>query len=133
MDQRIRTVIALMQENLRRDLTLDEMAGAGNLSRSHFCHLFKAETGGTPAKYFKWLRMQRAKELLETTVFSVKQVMAMVGVFDESHFVRDFEMSFGLTPARYRANYKGDRVREKNSGGAERKKQNRLTNNNFRQ
>ncbi|MDQ3686332.1 MAG: AraC family transcriptional regulator [Acidobacteriota bacterium] len=122
MDQRIRIAIALMKEDLRRDLTLDEMAGAANLSRSHFCHLFKAATGGTPAKYFKWLRMQRAKGLLETTTFSVKEIMAMVGVLDESHFVRDFEMACGLTPARYRAEHLGNRIREKSAGGVKRGK-----------
>jgi len=41
-----------MQEDLRRDLTLGEMAEAANLSRFHFCRLFKADTGGTPTKYF---------------------------------------------------------------------------------
>jgi len=116
MDQRVRVVIALMQKDLRRGLTLDEIAASVNLSRSYFCHLFKAETGGTPAKYLKWLRMQKAKELLETTVLSVKQIMAMVGVKDESHFVRDFEMSCGLTPARYRANHTGGSVKKSGAG-----------------
>ena len=66
--------------------------------------------------------MQKAKKLLETTVLSVKQIMAMVGVKDESHFVRDFEMSCGLTPVRYRANHYGARVREKKSGGGGKRK-----------
>ncbi len=98
MDQRVRIVIALMREDLGRDLTLGEIADTANLTRSHFCRLFKAEIGGTPANYFKWLRMQKAKELLETTVLSVKQIMTAAGVHDERHFVRDFEMARGLTP-----------------------------------
>ncbi|MDQ3651568.1 MAG: helix-turn-helix domain-containing protein [Acidobacteriota bacterium] len=122
MDQRIRIVISRMQGDLRRTLTLDEMAATANLSRSHFCRLFKTETGGSPAKYFKWLRVQKAKELLETTLFSVKEIKAMVGLHDESHFVRDFEMACGLTPARYRANHNGDPLRKKNRGGGGKKK-----------
>jgi hypothetical protein len=51
--------------------------------------------------------MQRARELLETSHLSVKQVMARVGVTDESHFVRDFKKTCGLTPARYRERFLG--------------------------
>lgn len=105
MDHRVQRVIALMKANLRRGLTLGEMAQAADLTPSHFCRLFKAETGGTPAKYLKWLKMQKAKELLETTTLGVKQVMLRLGVKDKSHFVRDFEMTSGLTPTKYRAHY----------------------------
>lgn len=94
-----------MKKNLRRRLTLSHMAHAVNLTPSHFCRVFKAEVGGSPAKYFKWLRMQKAKELFETTLLSVKQVMSSVGLRDESHFVRDFEKICALTPTKYRAMY----------------------------
>src|SRR5687768_3187080 len=56
--------------------------------------------------------MQRARELLETSYLSVKQVMARVGVTDESHFVRDFKKACGLTPARYRERFLGGRLDE---------------------
>lgn len=94
-----------MKANLRRELTLGELAQSVNLSTTRLHHLFKAEMGGSPAKYLKWLRMRQAQELLETTALSVKEIMHAVGIKDESHFVRDFEMACGLTPARYRAHY----------------------------
>ena len=49
--------------------------------------------------------MEQARELLETSYLSVKEVMARVGVADESHFVRDFKKAYGRTPARYRARF----------------------------
>ena len=103
MDQRVIIIIALMKENPRRELTLDEMAHHVRLSPWHLCHLFKAETGTSPTQYLKALRMDQAKFLLETTLLSVKEVMAQVGINDESHFVRAFKETYGLSPARHRA------------------------------
>jgi len=50
--------------------------------------------------------MKQAKELLETSYLSVKEVMVQVGVTDESHFVRDFKRSYGYTPAKYRERFR---------------------------
>lgn len=110
MDQRVRRAIALAEECLQRGWSPARLAESVNLSPSRLHQLFKRETGVPPARYLRLLRMERARELLETTHLSVKQVMARVGVTDESHFVRDFKKTHGLTPARYRESFQnGDR------------------------
>ena len=105
MDHRVRQVIALAEESLHKGWTPAKLAALVNLSPSRLHQLFKGETGLPPARYLRRLRMRRAKELLETTHLSVKQVMAFVGLTDESHFVRDFKKACGLTPARYRERF----------------------------
>lgn len=102
MDQRVQIVCTLMNEQLHRDLSLEEMARSVNLSSSYFRHLFKAETGISPAHYLKSLRIQRAKELIETTFLSMKEIMSRIGVRDKRHFTEDFRKAYGLTPAQYR-------------------------------
>lgn len=103
MDKRLQIVIALMKKELQRDISLEELAASVNLSLSRLHHLFKAETGTTPAQYLRNLRMEHARELLEFTFMSVKQIMVSVGVRDRSHFEREFKRMYGLTPTRYRA------------------------------
>ena len=105
MDYRVRRAIALAGECLQRGWSPARLAEAVNLSPSRLSQLFKRETGMPPARYLRLLRMERARELLETTHLSVKQVMARVGVTDESHFVRDFKKTCGLTPARHREKF----------------------------
>jgi AraC family transcriptional regulator of arabinose operon len=107
MDQRIRTAIALMETDLRRELSLEEVAQSVNLSASRLRHLFKAETGVAPAHYLKVIRLRRAQELITTTYLSMKQVMNTIGVHDTGHFAKDFKRIYGLTPHEYR-----DRHRE---------------------
>jgi transcriptional regulator GlxA family with amidase domain len=91
-----------MEEDIRKSLTLDELAQTVNLSPSHLYHLFKSETGESPRRYLKTLRMRRAKELLETTFMSVKEIVAVTGANDGSHFVRDFKKQYSMTPTEYR-------------------------------
>src|SRR5829696_4401941 len=112
MDGRVREAVALMRENLHRELPLSEIAQFVNLSSWRLCHLFKAETGTSPTHYLKWLRMQRAKDLLETTFLSVKEIRDKVGVRDESHFVRDFKGFYGLSPMQYRISFLGARLED---------------------
>lgn len=91
MDQRIQIILTLIGDNLSCELRLDELARFINLSPSHLRHLFKAEIEMTPAQYQKFLRMEKAKELLETTFLSVKVIMNKVGMQNESHFTQDFK------------------------------------------
>jgi transcriptional regulator GlxA family with amidase domain len=114
--------MTLMRRDLRAKLTLNDMARAVNLTSFHFCHLFKAQTGSSPAKYLKSLRLERARELLETTFLSVKEIRSLVGLNDESHFARDFRATYGLTPQQYREHYLGlagtnkDEIEQSNIG-----------------
>jgi len=96
-----------MRRDLRARLTLNDMARAVNLTSFHFCHLFKAEIGRSPVRYLKALRLERARDLLETTSLSVKEIRASVGLNDESHFARDFRALYSLTPQQHREHYLG--------------------------
>jgi AraC family transcriptional regulator, arabinose operon regulatory protein len=106
MDQRIQTAIALMETQLQRELSLEEMAQSMNLSCSRLRHLFKAETGVAPAQYLKVIRLRRAQELITTTYLTRKQVMSSVGVHDTGHFAKDFKRIYGANPAEYRNRYR---------------------------
>ena len=111
MDPRVHTAILHMKENLHCELSLEAMAQSVNLSSSRFRHLFKKETGTTPAQYLKSLRMRKARELVETTFLNIKQIMCSIGMRDKRHFAKDFERTFGVTPTQHRARYKGTESR----------------------
>jgi AraC-like DNA-binding protein len=59
----------------------------------------------SPTQYFKLLRMQDAKSILEATFLPIKQIAARVGGNDVSHFVRDFKKAYGMSPTQYREDY----------------------------
>lgn len=102
MDQRVQRVKALIESSIDRDLTVSEMARFVNLSVSHLQHLFKHEMGQSPAQYVQELRLMRAKDLLENSSLSIKQIMFRVGAKDRSNFERRFKQAYKLTPVQYR-------------------------------
>jgi len=105
MDPRVRTVIDFMEDNLHRRLKVGELAQVAHLAPARLRQLFQAETGKPPVQYLMDLRMRRAKELLESSLDSVKEIAAQVGINDVSHFVRKFGKARGLTPARHRSRH----------------------------
>ena len=58
--------------------------------------------GISPSKYVKQLKLQRAKELLDATSLSIKEVMWEAGFTDFSHAVRDYKRLYGETPSQTR-------------------------------
>jgi AraC-like DNA-binding protein len=96
----------MMREDVRGELSLGEFAQSVNLSVWRLCHIFKSDVGMPPIRYLRLLRMERAKDLLESSFLSVKEIAYQVGLNDESHFVRDFKSTYGFSPALYRSNFK---------------------------
>ena len=102
MDRRVATIIASMKADPKKPVTLRALARSVNLSPTHLCYLFRAETGTTPASYLKLLRITGAAELLSSTFLSVKEVAACVGFGDISHFSRSFKAAYGVTASDFR-------------------------------
>lgn len=103
IDHRVKIAILFIENNLGRPLSLNEIAQSVNVSPWHLCRLFKVGTGTSVTQYLSGLRMEMAKQLLETTCLRVKEIKNQVGVRDESHFARTFKKTSGVTPSQYRA------------------------------
>jgi len=103
VDLRVRKAMTFIEENYQRNLSLEKVASVVRLSIWYLCHLFKSETGETPARYLKAIRMRQARTLLTDSSLSIKEVMNKVGMGDQSHFAKDFKRVYGLTPSQFRA------------------------------
>jgi|SRR5215831_12851917 len=102
MDPRIDFAASFIRNNYRQRLTLAAMASTVNLSRWRFSHLFKESMGISPERFLTQVRLEKARQLLETEFLTVKEVMNQVGMSDASFFARSFRAAYGLTPGRYR-------------------------------
>ena len=105
MDGRIFHLRSLLHERLDHHWTVDEMAAVCELSPAHFHKLFKLHEGISPMAYLTDLRLEKARELIETTYHQMKQIRRQIGMPSDSHFTRDFKKKFGLTPTEYRKQY----------------------------
>lgn len=67
---------------------------------------FKSATGITLIDYLQSVRVEHAKQLLESSATAVEEISAGAGYEDASFFRRLFKRSTGLTPAQYRRMFK---------------------------
>ena len=105
MDRRVQQIRRTLQQENASRLKVRDLAASVNLSVSRIQHLFKEQNDMTLGQYIKALRLRRAKQLLETSYLSVKQIVAELGRNDQSHFCRDFKKIYGISPAKYRTQF----------------------------
>jgi transcriptional regulator GlxA family with amidase domain len=116
LDKRVEKIIQMMREDVRGELSLTDFAQSVNLSVWRLCHIFKSDVCMPPIRYLRLLRMERAKNLLESSFLSVKEIAFQVGLNDESHFVRDFKSTYGYSPALYRSRFRSNGTEEDHNG-----------------
>jgi AraC-like DNA-binding protein len=98
----IDTAIDFLGSKIDLPLTLEEMAGAVNLSVSYFCFLFKKNTGFPPIEYFNHLKVQKACQYLLFTNLRVKEIAQKLGIEDQYYFSRMFTKVMGMSPNKYK-------------------------------
>lgn len=101
-----RQSVTFIQENYDKKIGLDEISGAGNVSRNKCCALFKKYAQHSPIDYLNLYRLQRSTELLTQTDKTMAEISLMCGFSQQSYFNRLFLRTYGMTPKAYRtANY----------------------------
>jgi AraC family transcriptional regulator len=83
-------------------VTLEELAAAAGLSRSHFARAFRASTGCSPFARLRSMRVARSKALLADEALTVAQVSQACGYARQAHFCTAFKAEVGLAPSAYR-------------------------------
>jgi transcriptional regulator GlxA family with amidase domain len=92
-------------EHLDRPLTLTDLAGHARTSVRTLTRRFHAETGLSPLQWLLHRRIDRAKELLETTELSMNQVAQNSGLGSADSLRKHMAGRVGLTPTAYRASF----------------------------
>ena len=95
-----------MAKRCSESLSAQALAAALNVSYRTLHRRFDAGSGMAPLAYLQALRVEQAKELLESTRLSLEQIVERIGYSDASAFRRLFQRSTGLSPAQYRQRFR---------------------------
>jgi transcriptional regulator GlxA family with amidase domain len=98
----IRELQSWLVDNLGADLSVSALADRACMSPRNFARVFTRETGSTPAVYVEWLRVERARALLETTDLPVDVIARRCGFGTPETFRRAFARRVGVSPSDYR-------------------------------
>lgn len=99
---RVKSILNFINDNLDKDISLQVAADHIKMSPSRFSHLFKENVGISFKKYLTLVRMERAKELLKTTDYTILRIASECGIHNESLLYRTFKAHVGVTPNEYR-------------------------------
>ena len=97
-----RMMTEFIDQNLTKNITLDDLAGLARLSSYHFSRKFKADLGVAPHSYVLSRRIKRAECLLKSSRLPLKLIAAECGFTDQSHLIRVFRKYLGVTPNNFR-------------------------------
>lgn len=98
----IQLALIHIQENYRKDISLQEVADHVHMSKNYFSEQFKKRTGLGFIDFVIQLRIHYAKHLLETTSLKVHDIGVQSGFHSPKHFLKLFKRVMGCTPIEYR-------------------------------
>jgi AraC-like DNA-binding protein len=81
---------------------VEKLAEAAGLSRSAFFERFRGIFGAPPLETLTRIRLDHAKQLLETSQASLPEIANAVGYQSESALIRAFKREFGMAPGQWR-------------------------------
>lgn len=105
-DLSISASIEYINNNLGENVSLEQVASICNLSPCYFSKVFKKEVGVNFISYVNDKKINRAKEILETTDNSIINIAIDLGYEDCGYFIRVFKKLQGVTPKKYRELYR---------------------------
>lgn len=99
--QYVHGAIKYIQFNYSHNISIDDIAKAVGVSRSHLYRLFMSNVGQSPIDYLTSYRIEEACNLLRDSKLSIAEIAVSVGFFDQFYFSRVFKKTKGVPPSRY--------------------------------
>ena len=89
-------------QNCGKHISADELSAMTDFSAVYFRKVFKDVTGMSPIRYVRTIKINKAKEMLESDYSSVTNIAASLGYNNVYEFSRDFKKQVGISPSRYK-------------------------------
>jgi transcriptional regulator GlxA family with amidase domain len=95
---RFGALLAWAREHLDAPLTVEDLAEQAGMSSRHFTRAFIAETGTTPSKAVERLRIEVARQRVQSSSEAIERVAEITGFRDPERMRRAFIRAFGQPP-----------------------------------
>lgn len=100
--ERFNPVLKYIEANYNEMLSHDKVSAMANMSRFHFCRLFKELTGKTLNEYINSIRINKAVELIKNSELSITEIALSTGFNDLNYFCRMFKRLQKISPGKLR-------------------------------
>lgn len=100
--QEVERAVERMHHRFSEPFSLKEYADQCHMSPCWFTRLFHRQTGASPRRYLTGIRLNKARELLASSGFTVGDIAQAVGYPNALYFSRIFKKYVGISPSGYR-------------------------------
>lgn len=106
--QKLTPAIEYIQSNyLTEEINISFLASLCNMGETYFRKLFHSQYHVSPVKYINALKIARAKELITSDMYSIREVATLSGFHDDCYFRKIFKRETTLSPNEYlKAHYR---------------------------
>lgn len=105
---RLRHIVEHLYDNIREAMSVESVAHRENMSVSYFCHFFKRMSGISFLGFLMQVRIDRAKDLLLHSDYTVLRIAEECGFGNVTSLYRVFGKKVGMSPGDYRARGQSD-------------------------
>ena len=104
LSPQIQKCVDYIEMNLDKKIAAADLAALVGYTEYYLTHKFKEETGLSVTNYTKFAKIERAKVLLKSTEFSVREISEQLGFATRNYFSSVFQQVTGKTPVEFREN-----------------------------
>jgi len=98
----IKKAMNYIENNLNKEIRMEEIADSAGFSKYHFQRVFKRETGLNLYEYIQKRRLAEASSLLRNTNIRILDIAVYLCFESQEVFTRAFKKVYGLPPGQYR-------------------------------
>ena len=104
-DPLISKAARVIRRNMKKDISVQTLAGTLNVSSRTLIRKFIQHTGSPPLHFIQKQRIEASKDLLENSDLPLDEIVFQIGYQDSSSFRRLFKRETGLSPREYRRQF----------------------------
>lgn len=94
-------ILSYMNKRITEPITIEEICHEFFISRSSLQALFKTHLNTSPKNYLLNIKLQKSKELIRQSQYTISEIAYMLGFSSIHYFSRLFKKYFNTTPSAY--------------------------------
>lgn len=106
-DDLLNRIIAYMKDNVDNNIMIGDLCNEFAVGRIQLKTLFKDKLGTSAMQYFRYLKMERAKDLIREGKYNFTEIAQLLNFSSVNYFSQSFKRIVGMNPSQYADSVKG--------------------------